>query len=742
MAASAKTAFAVEGMTCANCVGRVERALLKVPGVSEAKVNLATARADVTFDPRQADEARLFAQVKEAGYGAAPWKEGGAPAGHADKALRDQLILSIACGIPLLLLSMLPMAVPALHHALMRINPDPGFWNLIQFAFATPVMFGPGRVFLRRGWRAARELSPDMNTLVALGTWSAYLSSTAVALVPSAFPPNARHAYFEAAAVVIALVLVGRWLEARAKGRGAEAIGRLLALKPAQARLVRRGREIETEVAAVIPGDELAVRPGDRIPVDGVLLAGESRVDESMLTGEPMPKAKRPGDRVTGGTLNGDGHFTFRAEAVGADTALARIIKLVEEAQGARPPIQDKADKVVALFTPVVLAIALATFAAWLALGAAPAFPAALTHAVAVLVIACPCAMGLATPAALLAGTGRAAELGILVREGAALQALAEARFLALDKTGTLTQGNPQVTSFRVDPAWPEDKVLALAAGLEARSAHPLAKAMVAYAASRGVLPAIPSEFASVAGMGVRGSIAGHAVAAGSDRMPEAAGTAKRAFAEAAAAAEGRGEGLIWIAVDGACVGLAAVSDPLKPEARAAVDALRAMGLEPFILTGDRPAPARAVAEALGIARVEAGLLPEGKAEIIRQCRGKVAFVGDGLNDGPALATADAGLALAGGSDLALAAGDILLLSPDLRTVPRAVALARAVLGSIRLNLVWAFGYNALLIPVAAGVFAPLGWGLNPVLAGGAMGLSSLFVLMNSLRLKRFRPPI
>lgn len=757
MAASAKTAFAVEGMTCASCVGRVERALLKVPGVSEARVNLATARADVAFDPRQVDEARLFAQIKEAGYGAAPWKEGGPPADHADAEHRDQLILSLACGIPLLLLSMLPMAIPPLHHALMRINPNPGFWNLIQFALATPVMFGPGRVFLRRGWRAARELSPDMNTLVALGTWSAYLSSAAVALVPSVFPPEARHAYFEAAAVVIALVLTGRRLEARAKGKGAEAIGRLLALKPAQARLVRRGREIETEVAAVIPGDELAVRPGDRIPVDGVVIGGESRVDESMLTGEPMPKAKRPGDRVTGGTLNGDGHFTFRAEAVGADTALARIIKLVEEAQAARPPIQDLADKVVAVFTPAVLLIAFATFAAWMLLGAAPAFPAALTHAVAVLVIACPCAMGLATPAALLAGTGRAAELGILVREGAALQALAEAGSIALDKTGTLTQGNPQVTSFRVDPAWPEDKVLALAAGLEARSAHPLAKALIAYAASRGIAPAVPTEFASVAGMGVKGVIAGHAVAAGSERMLDAAGAAKGGFGEAAASAEARGGGLIWIAVDGACVGLAEVSDPLKQEARAAVDALRALGLDPFILTGDQPAPARAVAAALGIARVDAGLLPEGKAEIIRRLAGdredgtwrgfagghaKVAFVGDGLNDGPALATADAGLALAGGSDLALAAGDILLLSPDLRSVPRAVALARAVLGTIRLNLVWAFGYNALLIPVAAGVFAPMGWGLNPVLAGGAMGLSSLFVLLNSLRLKRFRPPL
>ncbi|MEO6096556.1 MAG: copper-translocating P-type ATPase, partial [Fibrobacteria bacterium] len=630
---------------------------------------------------------------------------------------------------------------------------------------------------------------------------------------------------FEAAAVVVALVLLGKYLEARARSRGAQAIGRLLGLKPARARLLRRGQEIEVEIAAVIPGDELAVRPGDRIPVDGAVISGESRVDESMLTGEAAPKLKRPGTRVTGGTLNGDGHFVFRAEKVGADTALAGIIRMVEEAQFSRPPIQDLADRVVAVFVPVILAIAAITFTAWLWLGPAPAFPAALLHAVAVLVIACPCAMGLATPTAILAGTGRAAELGLIVREGAALQALAEADRFAFDKTGTLTLGSPQVTWFKVAPAsadmeafrgaaYPKsmdvsegqalpqameaDKVLALAAGLEARSAHPLAKALVAYAAGRGIAPAVPSAFKERMGLGVEGTIAGHRVVVGSARsldalidsdkdsgkdpvsepvkVPDkvnilerksAGASARMLFGADIARLEAEGAGLIFIAVDGHCVALAAVTDPVRPEAREAMEALRAMGVEVMMLTGDREAPARAVGAALGIQAVRAELLPGGKAESLREWResglagaalasrqarkstgkstgkrtGKLAFVGDGINDAPALASADVGLAMAGGSDVAVAAGDVVIMTGDLRGVPRSLALARAVMRTIRLNLFWAFGYNALLIPVAAGVLRPwVGWGLSPVLAGAAMGLSSVFVMGNSLRLKGFRP--
>ncbi len=765
--ADGHASFGVEGMTCAGCVARVEKAIRALPGVAEARVNLATSKADVSFDPARVDEGKLFAQVRSAGYGpVALGKSGdGKPAGGADgeepdigagerAALKQDLILSLLFGIPILVMSMLPMAVPVLMAWRMRFVPADGMWNLMQMGLATPVMFGPGRKFARRGWRALRELNPDMNTLVMIGTWAAYLSSAVATLAPAALPAGARDVYFEASAVVIALVLAGKFLEAKAKGRGAEAIRRLLGLKPSRARLLRRGVEVETEIAAVIPGDELAVRPGDAVPVDGVVLTGESRVDESMLTGEPVPKSKKPGDRVTGGTLNGDGYFTFRAEKVGADTALANIIRLVEEAQVARPPIQDLADKVILVFTPAVLAIAALTFAGWLWLGAAPAFPAALAHAVAVLVIACPCAMGLATPAAILAGTGRAAELGAVVRDGSALQALAETRILALDKTGTLTQGNPQVTWFAAAPGWPEEKILALGAALEARSGHPLAKAFLAYASSRGVAPAVPVSFRSISGSGLEGEIAGHKVAVGSARLMVEQDAANGVFAGEAARLSREGAGLIYLAVDGACVGLAAVTDPLKPEAGEAVRTLLEMGLRLLILTGDAEAPALAVGKALGIGEVEAGLQPGGKAAIIRSLRGeksgdgpaaakgKVAFVGDGINDAPALASADAGLALAGGSDMAIAAGDIILMSGDLRGVPRTIALARACLRTIQLNLIWAFGYNIILIPVAAGIMHPLGWDLNPVIAGAAMGLSSALVMANSLRLKKFKPSI
>jgi P-type Cu+ transporter len=778
-------AFGVEGMTCANCVGRVERALRKLPGVGEARVNLATSRADVKFDPAKVDEAMLFEQVRKEGYrpvnlgaeggqggqggpvdesgkggkGGKGGAVGASGAGGEQALLKSDLLFSLIFGIPLLLLSMLPMAVPPLMHALMRLNPSEGFWHLIQMGLATPVMFGPGRRIFRRGWSAIRHGSPDMNTLVMLGTGAAYLSSALATLVPTLFPAGARDVYFEAAAVVIALVLLGKYLEAKAKNRGARAIGRLLELKPLRARLMRRGKEVEVEIAAVIPGDELAVRPGDRIPVDGVVLSGDSRVDESMLTGEAAPKAKRPGSRVTGGTLNGDGHFVFRAEKVGADTALAHIIRMVEDAQATRPPIQDLADRVVAVFTPVVLIIAALTFGLWLWLGPAPAFPAALLHAVAVLVIACPCAMGLATPAAILAGTGRAAELGMIVRDGAVLQTLAETDRIAFDKTGTLTQGNPQVTWFASvpDPAMVPEKVLALAAGLESRSAHPLARALAAYAAGRGAAPAAPTAFQDRAGMGVEGTIAGQRVAVGSARLMAAQGADIGAWGGDVERLEGEGAGLIFIAVDGRCVGLAAVSDPVRPEAREAVDVLRAMGVKAMMLTGDRAAPAQAVGAALGIPEIRAGLSPGEKSAALRAWRtdagekadrekggrkspGKIAFVGDGINDAPALASADAGLALAGGSDVAVAAGDVILMMDDLRGVPRTLALARAVMRTIRLNLFWAFGYNAILIPVAAGALRPWGWGLSPVLAGAAMGLSSVFVMGNSLRLKGFKP--
>ncbi|HLP42972.1 MAG TPA: heavy metal translocating P-type ATPase, partial [Fibrobacteria bacterium] len=524
--------FGVEGMTCANCVARVEKALKKEPGVLEARVNLATSRADVRFDPARADLARILHRVREAGYAPVELPPAGGDGGHGAEVtaeLRRDLAVSLVFGIPLLLLAMLPMLSESAMAALMRIQPSHGFWNLVQMALATPVMLGPGRRFFRPGWKAIRALSPDMNTLVALGTGAAYAYSALVTLAPVLFPPEARHAYFEASAAVIAFILLGRLLEARAKGRSGEAIRRLLDLRPRTARVIRSGeggagREEEVPLAEIRPGDRLAVRPGEQVPVDGIVVEGGSHVDESMLTGEPMPVGKRPGDAVTGGTLNAEGWFAFRAERVGADMALSRIIRLVEDAQASRPPVQDLADKVVAVFTPVVLAVAALTFAAWMVFGPSPSLPAALVHAVTVLVVACPCAMGLAVPAAVLVATGRAAELGLVVRRGAALQALAEVRMAALDKTGTLTEGNPRVTSVAASAGRDPGELLSLAAAVEARSEHPLARALARAAADAGAVVREARDFRAHPGLGAEAVVDGRRVAVGSERFLEGLG--------------------------------------------------------------------------------------------------------------------------------------------------------------------------------------------------------------------------
>jgi Cu+-exporting ATPase len=776
--AKGRASFAVEGMSCANCVGRVERSLRKLPGVSEAHVNLATSRAEVRFDPARTGLPQLFQQVRSAGYAPVELVEGAVDNTRELAVLKSDLVMALIFGVPLVLLSMPPMAFHALMDFRMRLNPSDGFWNLMEFFLATPVMFGPGRRFFKRGWNAFKDLSPDMNSLVMLGTGSAYSFSALVTFVPTMFPPGSRDVYFEASAVVIALVLLGKYLEAGAKGRGGEAIRKLMALKPTRALIMRRGKETEVDIAAILVGDILAVRPGDRVPVDGKVVSGGSRVDESMLTGEPMPKSKGPGDAVAGGTLNGDGYFTFEALKVGRDTVLAGIIRLVEEAQMSKPPIQDVADKVVRVFTPVVLGIAAVTFVAWMLFGAhlsahlgahgggASALPSALIHAVAVLVIACPCAMGLATPTAILAGTGKAAEMGIVVRNGAALQALADANLFAFDKTGTLTEGNPRVTSFAAFPrhdgaehdgmgtAGAAGRTLALAAAVEARSRHPLAKALVDYARQErageergGANPGVgePEAFLEHAGLGVEGRVDGHAVRVGSLEFLRSAGALPEAMRPEADRMATQGTGLVGISIDGVFAGLAGISDAVKPHAREALDALRGAGIETAMITGDQEGPARAVGAAVGIAEIRAGVLPKDKADAVRTLRRGsgvkgVAFVGDGINDAPAMAAADVSIAMGNGSDVAVAAGDIILMSGDLRGAPRASALARRVMRTIRLNLFWAFGYNAVLIPVAAGVLQPaLGWSLNPVLAGAAMGLSSVFVMGNSLRLKRFR---
>ncbi|RIH85553.1 Copper-transporting P-type ATPase [Meiothermus luteus] len=747
----AEVAFGVTGMTCAACAARVERALKKLDGVLEASVNLATERATVKFLPASTGLAQLKRAVREAGYGVLELEAGQGRA-DAEREARQREIAALgrafaiaACfSLPLLLLAMLPMLWMPAHMFLRSLFPEP-VWNGVMLALATPVQFGPGLRFYRHGWAALRARSPDMNSLVMIGTSAAYLYSLGVVLFPSLFPPQARHVYFEASAVVITLVLLGKYLEAIAKGRTSEAMKKLLSLQAKTARVVEGGLEREIPVDEVLPGDLVVVRPGERIPVDGVVVSGQSYVDESMITGEPTPVRKTEGARVVGGTLNQTGAFTFRATAVGADTVLARIVKLVEAAQGSKPPIQNLADRVVAVFTPIVLGIALLTAGAWLLFGGENALTFALVNTVAVLIIACPCAMGLATPVSLMVGSGKAALMGILFRRGQALQALQEARVVAFDKTGTLTKGRPELTDLRVAEGLDEAGVLRLVASLEQQSEHPVAQAIVRAAKQRGLELAEPTGFEALPGFGVGGWVEGHRVEVGAERYMARLGLEPGPLAPLARRLAEAGKTSLYAAVDGRLAAVLAVADPLKEEAPEAIALLHRQGFRVAMITGDDARTAQAIARQLGIDEVRAEVLPEGKAGAVRRLQEeghKVAFVGDGINDAPALAQADVGLAIGTGTDVAIETADVILISGDLRGVPNAIALSRATLRNIRLNLFWAFAYNVVLIPVAAGALYPFtGWLLSPVLAGAAMGLSSLFVLSNALRLRGFRPP-
>ncbi len=733
-------------MTCAACVARVERALQKVPGVVLAQVNLATERATVHYQPVQVRPSELKAAIRRAGYEVLE-----AVPGQDTRQLEEQARLhethklrrvvgwAVGLAFPLVLISMLPMAWPALHHQMLELWPAQN-WNLLMWALATPVMFGPGWRFIRLGYKALASRSPDMNALVLLGTGSAYIYSTVVTLWPDGLPETARHVYFEAAAVVIALVLLGKYLEAVARGRTSQALQKLLALQPPVARVVRGEYEHEIPVDEVEVGDLLRVRPGEKVPVDGTVEQGQSYLDESLITGEAMPVLRQPGARVVAGTLNTTGTFVMRTEAVGAGTLLAQIVRLVEEAQGSKPPIQGLADRVVAVFTPVVLVIALLTALVWLIWGGADGLNQALIHTVAVLIVACPCAMGLAIPTSLMVGTGKGAELGVLFRSGGALEQLARARSVALDKTGTLTLGRPQLTQQQWLAPYTEQQLSAWIAAAEQGSEHPLGRTLAALAPAP--LPAAES-FENLPGQGVLARVEGHELAIGSDRLMQDLGVDAVPLIELANQWASQGATPVWVAVDRQLAGLLAVADPIKETTPQALQALRQLGLEPVMITGDNHLTAQAVGRTLGIGRVLSEVRPADKAQAVQnlQRQGAVVFVGDGVNDAPALAQADVGVALRSGTDIAVEAADVVLVSSDLRAVPNAVALARATLNNIRLNLFWAFAYNILLIPVAAGAFYPvLGWQLNPVLAGAAMGLSSVFVLSNALRLRGFRP--
>ncbi len=732
----------VTGMHCAACVGKVERALDAVPGVSDATVNLATEQATVTVDPDQAPFERLREAVNAAGYDLRPPRTKTADADAAERVTRERAErrtrAKVVTGIVLSALVMLGSMPDVFPWAPAWLR-DP--WVLL--ALTTPVQFWVGAEFHRAFVGDLRHGSPSMSTLVSLGTMAAYLFSVAVTVWPDAFMQAGAMTYYEAAAVVITLVLLGRWLEARARGRTSDAIRRLVALAPRTARVVRGDGEIDVPVDDVRVGDLVRVRPGERVPVDGVVVDGASTVDESMLTGESVPVEKTVEARVFGGTVNGTGAFLFRATRVGAETTLARIIQLVQDAQGSRAPIQRLADRVAAVFVPVVLGIAAATFLVWSLVGPEPTLIHALVNAVAVLVIACPCAMGLATPTAIIVGTGRGAERGVLIKSALALELLHEVRTIVFDKTGTLTVGKPRVTDVVPVPGGDEDEVLALAAAVEQASEHPLAEAILARAKERGVaLPPI-AEFQAVPGQGIDAMAAEGRVLLGNRTMMDERGVDVAALTAKADALAGDGKTVVYLAFAGRALGLVAAADALKSDAASAVATVRRLGLDVVMLTGDTAVTAKAIAGRAGIDVVRAEVLPEDKAREIQTLQaqgGRVAMVGDGVNDAPALAQADVGIAMASGSDVAIDAADVTAMRPDLAAVVDALLLSRHTMRVVKQNLVWAFGYNVVLIPVAAGVLYPL-WGiqLSPMLAGAAMAFSSVSVVLNSLRLKRVR---
>lgn len=741
--------LSVEGMTCASCVGRVERALQAVPGVAQAVVNLATGRATVRG---MAAPDALLAAAGKAGYEArlldpvagAP-DDGTSARNDGERlALRRDLLLATALALPVFILEMGSHLIPALHHWAMENIGQGRSWTF-QFLLTSLVLLVPGRRFYIKGLPALLRLAPDMNSLVAVGTLAAYGYSIVATFAPGLLPAGTVNVYYEAAVVIVALILLGRFLEVQAKGRTSQAIGRLMGLQAKLAHVVRDGSTTDIPIGDVAAGDLVEVRPGERIPVDGEVTEGDSYVDESMISGEPMPVRKNQGSAVVGGTVNQKGALTLRATAVGGRAVLAQIIRLVEQAQGSKLPIQSVVDKITMWFVPAVMLAALITFLVWLTSGPSPALSFALVNAVAVLMIACPCAMGLATPTSIMVGTGRGAELGVLFRKGEALQLLKDARVVAVDKTGTLTEGRPALTDLEVAAGFERRPVLAMIAAAESRSEHPIARAIMLAAEREGIdLPAI-TGFDSVTGMGIRAIVDGARVEVGADRYMRLLGIDVDRFRKTADRLGREAKSPLYAAIDGRLAAIVAVADPVKTSTLAAIAALHQLGLKVAMITGDHECTAKAIAASLGIDEVVAEVLPEGKVKAIQRLRaehGAVAFVGDGINDAPALAEADVGLAIGTGTDVAMEAADVVLMSGNLQGVPNAIALSKATIGNIRQNLFWAFAYNTALIPVAAGVLYPA-WGLlmSPVFAAGAMALSSVFVLGNALRLRGFVPP-
>ena len=738
----------VESMSCASCVGRVDKALAAVSGVLEVNVNLASETASVTFVEGQVSPADLLQAAAEAGYPArlkdasAPEDMGARKAAEA-QILARRTLFAAALALPVFVMEMGGHAIPAFHHWLGRMIGHETSW-MIQFILTTIVLVGPGRQFYQKGFPALMRGAPDMNSLVAMGTSAAYAFSVIATFFPALLPQGTRAVYYEAAAVIVVLILLGRFLEARAKGRTGEAIRKLLGLQAKTAHVVQGGEIVEIDVDQIVVGDILLARPGERIAVDGNVTQGTSYVDESMITGEPVPVAKADGDPVTGGTVNGAGSIRFQATRVGADTTLAQIIRMVEEAQGAKLPIQGLVDRITLWFVPAVMGLAALTVLVWLIFGPDPALSYALIAGVSVLIIACPCAMGLATPTSIMVGTGRAAEMGVLFRKGDALQSLQGVNVVALDKTGTLTEGRPELTDLSVADGFSREQVLRLVAAVERDSEHPIAMAIVRAAGNEGIaLPDI-SEFTSITGYGVSAHVDGQTVLVGADRLMAREGIDLETLHSAGQAWGAKGKTPLYAAVDGRIAAVIAVSDPVKPTTKVAIKALHDLGLQVAMITGDNRATAQAIADTIGIDHVVAEVLPDGKVAALNElAQGgrKVAFVGDGINDAPALAHADVGIAIGTGTDVAIEAADVVLMSGDLRGVVNAFDVSARTMANIRQNLFWAFSYNSALIPVAAGVLYPaFGVLLSPVLAAGAMALSSVFVLSNALRLRMVQP--